>query len=178
MSGWSELANNHKAFTYYAKLGLIALPLSGSSVDIRGISRSTAGLQVIKVDAQQGFTALGVIDHSADYETQGCYVCSEFGGCYQQCGYGVEMRRGAFVESTDSTYVYGISYAAVSVSDVASVSEPIRTVVLPEASTGDSGPWYGTNAVTEGGVSTTDAGSWPPVPQPGAVRDAGVAAQE
>ena len=171
--GWSELANNHKAFTFYAKQGLIALPVSGSGFDTRGVYRAVAGLQVIKVDAEQGFTALGSIDHSVQYTAQGCYVCNA-SGCFEQCSTSVEMRRGHFVETADTTYVYGISYAAVSVSDIADLTTPVQTAVLPQLAT-DQGPWYGTTGISDGGIAPRDAGVISIAPQPGFPQDGGVA---
>jgi hypothetical protein len=142
---WSELSNNHKAFTFYAAQNLIALPVSGSFfVSEAGYYRPSAGLKVIQVDAQSGFQLLGSIDHSDLYQQQQCVICDSLSGCYVPCGTPVEVRRGAFVEGADATYVYAISYGGVSVSDVDDLSAPIKTVVLPQA-TSDGTSWHGTS---------------------------------
>jgi hypothetical protein len=151
---WSELSNNHKAFTFYAEQSLIALPITGNFfVSDLNYYRPSAGLKVIKVDVQSGFTLLGSIDHSALYQEQKCIVCDSVagGGCYVPCGMPVEVRRGHFVEGADATYVYAISYGGVSVSDLADMSQPIKTVVLPQAVT-DSTSWHGTQGTSGGFV--------------------------
>lgn len=154
---WSELANNHKAFTFYAEQSLIALPISGNGfVADLGYYRPSAGLKVIKVDAQSGFTLLGSIEHATLYQEQNCIVCdlAVNGACYSKCSVPIEVRRGHFVESADATYVYAISYGGVSVSDLADLGTPIKTVVLPQP-TGDGGSWYG----TQGGAGGFIGGS-------------------
>jgi hypothetical protein len=151
---WSELSNNHKAFTFYAEQSLIALPITGNFfVSDLNYYRPSAGLKVVKVDAQSGFTLLGSVDHATLYQEQQCIVCDSIagGGCYVPCGMPVEVRRGHFVEGADATYVYAISYGGVSVSDLADMSQPIKTVVLPQAVT-DSNTWYGTPGTSGGFV--------------------------
>jgi hypothetical protein len=151
---WSELANNHKAFTFYAEQNLIALPISGNGfVPELGYYRPSAGLKVIEVDAQRGFTLLGSIEHATLYQEQKCIVCdlAVNGACYSACSVPVEVRRGHFVESADATYVYAVSYGGVSVSDLDDMSTPIKTVVLPQP-TSDGSSWYGTQGGTGGFV--------------------------
>lgn len=54
----SEALTEHHAFSYFADEGILALPVS------EGWGTDTA-LRVFKVDAQQGFTFLGQIEHSS-----------------------------------------------------------------------------------------------------------------
>lgn len=159
---WSELANNHKAFTFYAAQNLIALPISGNVFvpvsDLGGgYYTHSAGLKVIQVDAQSGFTLLGSVDHAGLYQQQNCLVCTEGAGCYSACSAPVEVRRGHFVEGADATYVYGISYGGVTVSDVADLSQPIKTVVLPQPSH-DGTSWYGTQGNSGGAFGGISGG--------------------
>jgi Beta propeller domain len=168
---WSELANNHKAFTFYAEQSLIALPISGNFfMSELGYYRPSAGLKVIQVDAQSGFTLLGSVDHSGLYQEQRCIVCDAGGGCYAACSMPIEVRRGHFVQGEDATYVYAISYGGVSVSDVDDLSKPIKTVVLPQPLT-DGNPWYKTpGGGFEGGGFTMGGSSGV-----GGARPAGIA---
>ena len=54
----SEALTDHHAFSYFADEGILALPVSEGWSD-------AAALRVFKVDAQQGFTFLGQIEHSS-----------------------------------------------------------------------------------------------------------------
>jgi hypothetical protein len=193
----SETAYNHKAFTYYAPLGLIALPVTGAR-QANGNYSYVSSLRVIHVDPAKGFDLLGTIDHSAFADANyGCYSCGPW-GCQAYCTAGSpEIRRGAFVESSDATYVYAIGYGGVTVNDLKDFSAPIAKVKLPAAMGGD-GPWYGgslppgiglpnsgggfVGGITSPGIATTPTndvtvGSTPvtkPVEAMPAARDAGV----
>ncbi len=138
----SEIANNHKAFTYYAPLGLLALPVSGSR-QANGIYSYMSALRVIHVDAQKGFELLGSIDHSGFATNQnGCFSCGP-SGCQSFCGNaGPDVRRGAIVESSTATYVYAIGYGGVTVNDLKDLATPLGKVALPVPTEGN-GPWYG-----------------------------------
>jgi Beta propeller domain len=174
----SSASYEHKAFTLYQ--GTLAIPVSGyyQSADYR-YSYFSSALQLVKVDANAGFTLLGTVDHTKLYADNGlgvkCGVCDAL-GCYDYgCGYQPEVRRGAFVSGDNNTYVYSFSYAGVLVNNLADLSKPVTSVSLPQPKF-DYG--YGdVDYVTDPGVGTRPAS--PPVdatvPDPGAVVDAGSA---
>jgi hypothetical protein len=154
-SSSSETAYNHKAFTYYAPLGLIALPVSGARQG-NGVYSYLSALRVIHVDADEGFELLGSIDHSAFADSNyGCFSCGPW-GCNSFCNAGSpEVRRGAIVESSATSYVYAIGYGGVTVNDLKDLTTPIAQVKLPVAQ-GTTGPWYGggtTGGTASGGFS-------------------------
>ncbi len=190
----SEGQYNHKAFTFYRELGVLALPLSRYG---QGFSST---LQLIKVDAETGFDALGEVDHSSLYASQsgGCVQC-ESGSCYYSCySYSPEVRRGHFVSHDDDTYVYSFSYAGVIVTDLADLSTNVASVVLP-APEWSYDSWYGEqierpstqgNPGTGSGSVNPSGPDAPPTPRPvdggtapgvgsdSAATDAGVAEQD
>jgi Beta propeller domain len=131
-SGWSEASGNHKAFTYWVPEGetdgLLAFPYSyyGSGYGFEST------LQVFRVSATDGFTALGVVDHTG-----------LFSNCYDMYGYPTgdyyaytycqqpEVRRGMFVQDDDATYVYSLSHGGVLVNALDMLDTPVATVTLP-----------------------------------------------
>jgi hypothetical protein len=132
----SEVSYSHKAFTLYE--GVLAMPLSSysNSKDAPfGHSYYTSQLLLTKVDANNGFTLLGTVDHSELYADNGlgtrCGACDQL-GCYDYtCGYQPEVRRGHFVSGDGKTYVYSFSYAGVLVNDLADLAQPLASVGLP-----------------------------------------------
>jgi Beta propeller domain len=155
-SSSSETAYNHKAFTYYAPLGLIALPVSAAR-QTSGFYSYVSALRVIHVDKDKGFELLGSIDHSAFADTSfGCISCGPW-GCQAYCSAGSpEVRRGAFVENSDTSYVYAIGYGGVTVNDVKDLTTPLAKVKLP-ATVDSTGPWY---AGGTQGASTPPSGGF------------------
>ncbi|HEY6877701.1 MAG TPA: beta-propeller domain-containing protein [Polyangiales bacterium] len=168
-SGSSSSASyEHKAFTFYQ--GTLAIPVSGyyQSGDFRHSYFSSA-LQLVKVDANAGFTLLGTVDHTKLYADNGlgakCGVCDAV-GCYDYaCGYQPEVRRGAFVSGDDSTYVYSFSYAGVLVNDLADLSKTVASVSLPQP-TFDYGYGGVDYAVPPSGSAVTTTPERPPVDAP------------
>jgi hypothetical protein len=174
----SEASYQHKAFTFYEKLGLLAVPL------YQWNSNYSSTLQVIKVDADKGFTALGAVDHTSMFAQQNCGVCDER-GCYEYyCSYAPEMRRGHFVEGDDATFVYSFSYAGVKVNNLSNLSSALATVLFPQPQWNNS-PWYeglggGDSTGGGGSVGGSNTGGWggepgrPPSVDPAWPADAGV----
>ncbi len=58
--GWSEALYDHHAFTYWAPLQTLMVPVSLWNEEVR-----RAGLEFYRVSEEDGFTELGFIDHSA-----------------------------------------------------------------------------------------------------------------
>lgn len=168
----SETSYSHKAFTFYAPESLIALPVTANRYE-GGMYSYLAALRVIRVDAEMGFTLLGSVDHSDLYANPNggdCVSYCDAWGCKDSCGYygGGEVRRGHFVEDSDATYVYAISTAGVSVSDLDDPKDPIVEVKLP-AMTYSQGPWYASGSTSGAGstgigVATPGTVASPPKP--------------
>ncbi len=179
----SEAQYNHKALTYFAEQDLLALPLYSYG---NGYSASfSSTLELVKVDAAEGFTRVGAVDHAGLYEEQNssCVNCYD-GYCEYSCynHYQPEVRRGHFVTSDDTTYVYSFSYAGVIVNDLANLGENLASIPFP-APTYDYTSWYGITGSSGGGVGegevdpAPDAGSSGVTPIDGgaAALDAGAA---
>jgi len=113
--GHSEAAWDHKAFTFYGHLGLLAFPYVSYGSDWRDYRSS---LEVFAVDAETGFRQVGSVDHTPLLEG----MCDVESNHYCR-SYGLRVRRGVFIDD----YVYSISYGGVRVNrvdgmtDVASV---------------------------------------------------------
>jgi len=115
-SGYSEALYNHKAFTYDERLGMLAFPFTGWNT-FDGSMRSS--LELFRVSLTDGFASLGSVDHSAFFAG---------GNEYGYCGgyYGVDVRRGLFIED----HVYSISYGGVIASSINSPSVAVASVPL------------------------------------------------
>lgn len=165
---YSEGSYNHKAFTLFE--GVLAIPLSGRWASSGRVSYGSA-LELVRVDAQAGFTYLGAIDHAPLYADNGagerCGVC-DVRGCFDYaCGYAPEVRRGHFVKGEEQTYVYSFSYAGVLVHDLAALQQPVARVGLPAPRFDQPAPWYAdrsapdptTGGAADAGVAVTVDGS-------------------
>ncbi|WP_104987915.1 beta-propeller domain-containing protein [Sorangium cellulosum] len=111
----SEAEYNHKAFTYDAERGVLAIPLVSYSPDKFEI-KST--LELFNVDLEDGIRRLGAVDHSAF-----------FGDTSDPCyGYfSPQVRRGLFIED----HVYSISYGGVLANTLDDLETPVASVALP-----------------------------------------------
>jgi hypothetical protein len=137
--GYSEAEHNHKAFTYYSDLGVLAFPLVSYDVDGSYGVRST--LQLFRTSVDGGFQALGSIDHSAFFSG------ATSGDCYSY--FGADVRRGLFIDDL----MYSISYGGVLVSSLDDLATPVAS--LPLAVPTD--PWGacgGPVVISEQGGST------------------------
>jgi hypothetical protein len=161
----SEASYNHKAFTFYQKKGLLALPLYGNSYSDARFGFSSH-LELFRVDTKK-IEPLGHVDHSPLFADQSCGFCDEL-GCYDYgCSYAPEVRRGHFVSDDEATYVYSFSYAGVLVNDLTDLENAVATVRLPQPSFGN-GPWHDggggggsdTGWSNSGGISTSGSTGW------------------
>lgn len=110
--GDSEAESNHKAFTYYAPLGMLAIPYQSYE------SSFHSTLELFRIDATTGITKVGSVDHAGFFDTYGGY-CDGY--------YGTGVRRGLFIEDL----VYSISYGGVRVNAVADLAD-VASLALPE----------------------------------------------
>jgi len=117
MYGYSEAQSNHKAFTYYASHGLLAFPFVGWG-NYDGTMRSS--LELFDIDKDLGIQPRGSIDHTA--------LFGEAPDPYGYCGgyYGMEVRRGLFLED----FVYSISYGGVVVNHIDDLTTPVASLAL------------------------------------------------
>jgi hypothetical protein len=162
----SELSFNHKAVTFFD--GYMALPVSSYGFFSGGRSQFSAGLQVVRVNAQTGFTPVASIDHARLYANNGagvmCGVCDAM-GCYDYaCGYSPEVRRGHFVQGDGKTFVYSFSHAGVLVNDLAAPARPVASVGLPAPQFSSQQPWFGPDRLpipTTGAMTPTTSPARP-----------------
>ncbi|HEX6739661.1 MAG TPA: beta-propeller domain-containing protein [Vicinamibacteria bacterium] len=115
----SEAAQNHKAFNYFAARSLLAIPLSDYNVSARRY-QFRSSLEVMRVTAAQGFTAVGSIDHGdlVDPEPYRGYPW----------GWTPAVRRGVMMDD----FVYSISYGGLKVHSLANLGQPLVSIPLPE----------------------------------------------
>ncbi|MEY4513047.1 MAG: hypothetical protein RLZZ450_5169 [Pseudomonadota bacterium] len=160
----SELSYSHKALTVFE--GVLALPVYNYQYQPNRTSYQSV-LELVKVDANAGFTKLASIDHSRLYANNGfgvqCGSCDAM-SCYEySCGYQPELRRGHFVKGDGKTYVYSFSYAGVLVNDLSAPAKAVAQVGLPAPIFNSNGPWYGSDGLPvptqDGGISVRDGGT-------------------
>lgn len=109
-AGTDSVANyDHKAFTYFAERGLLAIPITDYQSDYR------AGLKVFKVSTETGFKELGFITHDQLFASD------------KQPNYywgGVQILRSVIIEQ----YVYSISGLGLLVTDTDTFTEMGKVV--------------------------------------------------
>lgn len=129
--GYSEAMWDHKAFNYFAKTGMLAIPFtdwvpcnssSGAACDYWGSFVSQ--LRLFHVDASFGVTAMGAIDHKDVYQG---WNQTEWYWWYEPY-----IRRSVQIEN----FVYSFSYAGVKVNDIAQPSVPVASVAIPPEARG------------------------------------------
>lgn len=111
--GDSEAAWDHRAFTYFASRGLLAIPFSDWGAARAGW-RST--LEVFRVDLVGGILPVGSVDHAPLVEQASPGV-----------HYSPWVRRGVMLED----FVYSISYGGVRVDPAGDLGRPVALVPFP-----------------------------------------------
>ncbi len=121
--GYSEAAWNHKAFTFYDHLGMLAFPYMAYGSNWNDFRSS---LEVFHVDADTGFSKRGSVDHSS--LVQGTCIGFDEEWQRQNCVYNYgQVRRGVFIED----YVYSISYGGIEVNAIDNMALDVARVNLP-----------------------------------------------
>ncbi|MEM8609959.1 MAG: beta-propeller domain-containing protein [Myxococcota bacterium] len=121
--GFSEANHNHKAFNFYADLGVLAFPFVSYENDF------SSTLELWDVSIESGFNRRGSVDHSGlvledcDGWNNGFDEPFFTDGFYQDCGYLPQVSRGVFVDA----FVYSISHGGVVVHAVDDLSAPVAT---------------------------------------------------
>ena len=153
-AGVTEAATSHKAVTYYAERGLLALPFADHSYDSNsGGYRTRSSLELFRVSHEQGFAYLGHIDGApllTDAEKDPAYMC------YPPYGYGQigsEFRRGLFRDDV----LFAVAHDGIVAANVNNVAAPIATLRLNDPAEVPSWcmPGYG-----QGGAGGWDGGDW------------------
>lgn len=116
--GWSEAANEHKAFNYFAAKKLLAIPFAdwsntASSYDYWNYFRSD--LRVFSVDPLLGFTPRGAVNMSDMYQV---YQYSNWTYYWEPY-----VRRSVMADD----FVYAISDSGIRVANIANLAAPLAT---------------------------------------------------
>ncbi len=124
--GYSEALWDHKAFNYFAKTGVLAIPFTDyvSTGDANYWNYFQSKLKAFKIDAAGAITPIGEADHSEYYQHYG------YNSWYWW--YEPYIRRSVQIEN----YVYSFSSAAVKVNDIADLTQTVALVELPPQRTG------------------------------------------
>ena len=117
IAGYSSAETDQKAFTYWHDRGLLAFPYVGVQA-AGGLGGLKSTLEVFRVAPDTGFTKLGSIDHGQLFATSAGFCNGN---------YGVDVRRGAFIEDV----VYSISYGGVIAAAVSDPGTPLGQLALP-----------------------------------------------
>jgi Beta propeller domain len=136
--GSSQAQLDHRAFTYFADRGLLAIPFSGYDYDVNDNYNWTFlnRLDLVKVDLQAGFSELGAIDGSGLAQQ-----LTDAGSCWWNTQEEARITRGTFIEDT----LYAIATHGIVAAKVATPSQIIAT--LPLASQCQDGGFGGTGNI-------------------------------
>jgi uncharacterized secreted protein with C-terminal beta-propeller domain len=122
-SSYSEALWDHKAFNYFPKTGMLAIPFTDWNWDGSATSdywsSFVSALKVYHIDAAGQITPVGQVDHSSFYQEQGTHNWYWW--------YGPDIRRSVQIEG----YVYSFSYAGVKVNPVADMTQTTAAIALP-----------------------------------------------
>ena len=123
---YSEAEYNHKAFTWYARENLLALPMTRWSGDFFTSDYASYslfnGLQVYRVDPVGGFSLLGEVDHSEFYRND----------TEQFWYYPDSIRRSFFVSDSDQqSYLYSLSSRGFKVNAIEDFNSDLAGLLLP-----------------------------------------------
>lgn len=104
--GYSEALWEHKAFTYFDHLEMLAFPYVAWGNDWNDYRSS---LELFDVSIEGGIVPRGSIDHTALLDP----LCGDRAFDWECRYYGMPIRRGVFIED----YIYSISYGGIRVHD-------------------------------------------------------------
>lgn len=122
----SDAATNHLAFNYFASRKVLGVPIvvcEGGDDGSYGTTMSFSGLQVWRVDIDQGFTLLGGIPHN-DAPVTGDDYWSVCGTWWSQAN--SQVKRSVFMED----WAYSIAPTKVRVAPLDDLGNPVATVDL------------------------------------------------
>lgn len=119
---WSEAQYEHKAFSYFPRQRLLAVPISAwrFAGGMERVSELINGLHVYAVDPLQGFALQGTVDHAEFFQTEDYW--------YRPSA----VRRGFFIGDADSgDFLYSVSDRGLKVTPFADLGRDVATVALP-----------------------------------------------
>jgi len=120
---YSAAEYDHRAFTYHAARGLLAIPLSIYAWD--GTTEPFSGIIVFRVDTSTGFEEVGRVAHDALVRDADC-VSEMDDACMWNRGSYVWMQRAMLVED----YLFAISNIALTASHLSDLGDVIAHVRL------------------------------------------------
>ncbi len=129
---WSEAGYDHHAFTYYAPLQLLAIPLSYSRGDTL-----FNGFIAFRIDPATGIREIGRVSHSdlarAAYCPEGgaqplSDLCRRDGLALQWLAH---PRRSVVMTGDDEAFLYTLSSAGLKASPLTNLGQVLGTVVFP-----------------------------------------------
>ncbi len=126
---WSEANWDHHAFTYYAPLDLLAIPVSGYNTVS---NRSNASIMALNVDLEAGLSLAGVVDHRDLLLEVSCAENEAFCGDYYY-DWLARPTRSVFMTSDDSGYLFSISNIGIKAVDVLDFETTLGSLLLPDA---------------------------------------------
>jgi len=123
---WSPALWDHKAFNYFAKTGVLAIPFTdySSSGDLDYWFHFQSKLKAFKIDAAGAITPVGEVDHGEYYHR---YGYNDWYWWYEPY-----IRRSVQIED----FVYSFSSAAVKVNPIADLTKTTASIPLPPQRTG------------------------------------------
>jgi len=123
VSSSSEAVHEHKAFTYFAEKGLLAIPFTDYRYGYSGSdywNSFTSELKVFKVSTSTGFTPMGALSMKDLYRKQG--------RTYWGWGYSSWVRRSIMAsDAAGKDYVYAISDLGIRVAEATALDRPLAT---------------------------------------------------
>jgi uncharacterized secreted protein with C-terminal beta-propeller domain len=124
--GYSEALWDHKAFNYFAKTGVLAIPFTdySTSGDLDYWFHFQSKLKAFKIDAAGAITPIGEVDHGEYYQR---YGYNDWYWWYEPY-----IRRSVQIED----FVYSFSSAAVKVNPIADLTKTTASIPLPPQRTG------------------------------------------
>ncbi len=119
---YSEAEYEHKAFSYFASRGVLALPVSLKEKNAEGQTELFSGLQIYDVDTTSGFSLRGRINH-AEFS---------FNGSERPWYYPEPVRRSFFIgEPGAGDFIYTVSRRGLKASLLDDPSNDVAALELP-----------------------------------------------
>lgn len=151
--GSSEAEHNHKAFSFFDGLGLLALPFYGGGwTDMNGYIQENT-LELFRVDVSTGFQYLGALDGDlvlSQAEQGGEYYCD-----YPYASSSGTIDRGLYIEDT----LYAVGTRGIITSALAAPTTPTNVLAFDNAtSTVPSYCWRNDGTASGGSASVGGSG--------------------
>lgn len=126
--GWSEATYEHKAFNYFPEKKLLAIPFSDWLNTWNGSGTYwdsfVSDVRVFEIDAEKGITPKGSLGMKDVYMTNSYYDWTWW--------YSPWIRRSVMAsDDAGQTFVYAVSDSGIRVANLASISTPLGTALIP-----------------------------------------------